>query len=113
MKRQLQKLGKGETFLVAEDVLNYNLQVVGRGQTFIGILSGAVAGILGVTGMVGFGVFLLTHVFVSCFYCFGMAAVKQYPLFRSTSQVFQQAFFQSLFSFVLFWTLAFNLVHLF
>jgi len=82
-------------------------------RSFMGIVSGCVAGILGLTGLEGLVCFLGLHLTVSVtIYCKMGFDLKTYS--RESALGFWTADVQkSGLSFMLFWTLFYGLVHLF
>ena len=76
------------------------------------MVAGAVCGVLGVTGLMGF---LFYFVSAAAGGALLMARTGGRPrsFFTSTSALFTHGFFQGLMSFVLGWTLMGNIVHVF
>jgi len=93
--------------------LQSNMKSVDEIHSFMGIVSGCTAGILGLTGGIGFAFFFFTHLFVSISIMFKMKFnLKAYTQNSVTSFLF--AGLQNCgMSYMLFWTLFYGLVYLF
>jgi hypothetical protein len=92
---------------------SHNSQIMDRLRSFMGIVSGCVAGVLGLTGFAGLVCFLLLHLIVSA-----SLLVKMKFDLRAYSRLsvlgFLLADLQKCgMSFALFWTLFYGLVYLF
>eukprot|EP00543_Licmophora_paradoxa_P015736 CAMPEP_0202474602 /NCGR_PEP_ID=MMETSP1360-20130828/92471_1 /ASSEMBLY_ACC=CAM_ASM_000848 /TAXON_ID=515479 /ORGANISM="Licmophora paradoxa, Strain CCMP2313" /LENGTH=125 /DNA_ID=CAMNT_0049101739 /DNA_START=205 /DNA_END=582 /DNA_ORIENTATION=- len=94
--------------------LNLNLQRVDKIKTFMGIVAGCVAGILGLTGLEGLVCFIILHLTI----LLSIAAFKMnFNLAAFTKQSWMGFMTtnlqQSALSFMLFWTLFYGLVYLY
>ncbi|CAL9112022.1 unnamed protein product [Musa acuminata var. zebrina] len=81
-------------------------------RTFLSIIGGVIAGIWGFTGFTGFIFYFLVMAAAS----FGLAAQAKFSVctyFDSWNRIFLDGIFGGLMSFVLFWTFAYDIVHIF
>ncbi|XP_031481617.1 uncharacterized protein LOC116251467 [Nymphaea colorata] len=95
----------------AENLQN-NMKIIYYSRTFLSIIGGVVAGILGFTGMMGFIFYFLIMAVTSL----GIAIKAKFSIhnyFDSWNRVLLDGFFGGLMSFVLFWTFAYDIVHIF
>ncbi|CAI9762594.1 unnamed protein product [Fraxinus pennsylvanica] len=95
----------------AENMQN-NAKIIYYSRTFMSIIGGVIAGILGFTGLTGFIVYFLVMAITSV----GIAAKAGFsvlPYFNSWNQILIDGFLGGLLSFVLFWTFAYDFVHIF
>lgn len=96
------------------DAFRYNFRKMDKIRSFMGIVAGCVAGVLGLTGLSGLACFLILHTSVNlCILSFKMNFnLKAYT--QESMISFLLADFQKCaMSFMLFWTLFFGLVYLF
>eukprot|EP00004_Rigifila_ramosa_P012013 TRINITY_DN2580_c0_g1_i1.p1 TRINITY_DN2580_c0_g1~~TRINITY_DN2580_c0_g1_i1.p1 ORF type:complete len:108 (-),score=27.58 TRINITY_DN2580_c0_g1_i1:26-349(-) len=89
-----------------------NIQVVNYCRVLMATLTAIVAGIFGFTGLAGFACFFFSWVCVSGWFLVGMQN-KPKVYMRRPSELWTEGLFQALLTFVLIWTIAFNLVHSF
>lgn len=94
--------------------LTNNVQAIERIRSFMGIICGCCAGILGLTNSAGIAFFLLSHIFVSASILtikmkFDLKNFLRTPLFSFLLDGLQNCFM----SYMLFWTLFYGLVFLF
>mmetsp|Transcript_4364 Transcript_4364/g.12201 ORF Transcript_4364/g.12201 Transcript_4364/m.12201 type:complete len:127 (-) Transcript_4364:1397-1777(-) len=92
---------------------NLNMKKMDTVRSFMGIVSGCVAGVLGLTGLSGLVCFLILHLTVS----FAILAKMKFHLHTYSRQpmiAFLSADLQKCaLSFMLFWTLFYGIVYLF
>ena len=111
---QEKKSGNGLNELLtfnAENMQN-NMKIIYYSRTFLSIIGGVVAGILGFTGLKGFVFYLLLMAVTSV----GLVAKAKFSIqtyFDSWNRVLLDGFLGGLMSFVLFWTFAYDIVHIF
>ncbi|XP_071722170.1 uncharacterized protein [Rutidosis leptorrhynchoides] len=89
-----------------------NMKVIYYSRTFLSIIGGAIAGILGFTGLTGFVFYFLIMAITSV----GLMAKAKFSIhsyFDSSNRVIFDGFLGGLMSFVLFWTFAYDIVHIF
>ncbi|XP_022972030.1 ER membrane protein complex subunit 6 [Cucurbita pepo subsp. pepo] len=97
--------------LNAENLQN-NLKIIYYSRTFLSIIGGVIAGILGFTSLTGFIFYFLVMAITSI----GLAAKAGFSFhsyFESWNQILLDGFLSGLMSFVLFWTFAYDIVHIF
>eukprot|EP00271_Cylindrocystis_brebissonii_P003690 TRINITY_DN14937_c0_g1_i1.p2 TRINITY_DN14937_c0_g1~~TRINITY_DN14937_c0_g1_i1.p2 ORF type:complete len:123 (-),score=18.42 TRINITY_DN14937_c0_g1_i1:725-1093(-) len=96
----------------SQENMLHNSRIVYYSKTFLSIVAGAVAGILGLTGLAGFFCYVLIM---------GLGSVGLYlktggdisSYFDSWQRVAIDGVSQGAMSFILFWTLAYDIVHIF
>ncbi|KAK9672294.1 hypothetical protein RND81_12G090100 [Saponaria officinalis] len=99
------------TMLNAENIQS-NLKVINYSRTFMSIVAGIMAGILGFNGVMGFVFYTIVMAVTSL----GLTAKANFSIhsyFDSWNRVLLDGFFGGLMSFVLFWTFAYDIVHIF
>lgn len=77
------------------------------------IVAGCVAGILGMEGFSGFLFFFVSCMATSSMLCARMGSVTMSDYFAKPYQVWTEGLTEGLMSYILFWTLLFDLVHIF
>ncbi|GLT67263.1 hypothetical protein SLA2020_395840 [Shorea laevis] len=89
-----------------------NMKIIYYSQTFMSIIGGVVAGILGFTGLTGFIFYFLVMAITSA----GLIAKTKFSVnsyFDCWNRILLDGFMGGLMSFVLFWTFAYDIVHIF
>ncbi|KAI3962599.1 hypothetical protein MKW98_008466, partial [Papaver atlanticum] len=92
--------------------LQSNMKVIYYSRTFLSIVAGVIAGVLGFTSLTGFVFYFLIMAVTSV----GLAAKAKFNVhayFDSWNRVTLDGFLSGLMSFVLFWTFAYDIVHIF
>ncbi|KAI9595715.1 Rab5-interacting protein-domain-containing protein [Syncephalis fuscata] len=104
----------------ASDESRYVLAYVTQNQRVItycrsgfSAVSGSAAGILGLTGLYGFYFYVVTTIIMSGLLWSLKTAGQPLRYFRSTSEVVWDGVMGGLFSYVLFWTLLYGIVHVY
>ncbi|XVE65480.1 hypothetical protein DITRI_Ditri08aG0003300 [Diplodiscus trichospermus] len=95
----------------AENLQN-NMKVIYYSRTFMSIIGGVIAGILGFTGLMGFIFYFLVMAITSG----GLIAKAKFSVhsyFDSWNRIILDGIMGGLMSFVLFWTFAYDIVHIF
>ncbi|XP_027330812.1 ER membrane protein complex subunit 6-like [Abrus precatorius] len=95
----------------AENIQN-NMKIIYYSRTFLSIIGGVVAGILGFTSLKGF----VFYFFLMALTSLGIIAKARFSIhsyFDSWNRVLLDGFLGGLMSFVLFWTFAYDIVHIF
>ncbi|XP_043690600.1 ER membrane protein complex subunit 6-like [Telopea speciosissima] len=95
----------------AENLQN-NMKIIYYSRTFLSIIGGVIAGILGFTGLTGAVFYFLIMAITSL----GLAAKAKFSIhayFDSWNRIVFDGFLSGLMSFVLFWTFAYDIVHIF
>ncbi|XP_015867822.2 uncharacterized protein LOC107405306 [Ziziphus jujuba] len=89
-----------------------NMKIIYYSRTFMSIIGGVIAGILGFTSLTGFIFYFLVMAITSV----GLTAKAGFSIhsyFSSWNQIVLDGFLGGLMSFVLFWTFAYDIVHIF
>uniref|UniRef100_A0A7C9D4R1 ER membrane protein complex subunit 6 n=1 Tax=Opuntia streptacantha TaxID=393608 RepID=A0A7C9D4R1_OPUST len=94
------------------DNMQSNMKVIYYSRTFLSIIGGVIAGILGFTGLTGF-IFYLVVMAITSVALAAKAKFSVHTYFDSWNRVLLDGFFGGLMSFVLFWTFAYDIVHIF
>ncbi|RCV16639.1 hypothetical protein SEVIR_3G157100v4 [Setaria viridis] len=92
--------------------LTSNVKSIYYSRTFLSIIGGVVAGIWGFTGLMGFVFYFLIMMVASI----GLLAKSKFSVqtyFDSWNRILIEGVFGSLMSFVLFWSFAYDIVHIF
>lgn len=76
------------------------------------IVSGMAAGIMGLTGLLGFAIFLLTTCILSVLMFFKMGGQPK-PYFKKPEEVWSEGVMAAMMSYILFWTLFYDIVHIY
>ncbi|GAV03133.1 hypothetical protein RvY_13608 [Ramazzottius varieornatus] len=89
-----------------------NLASVDYGRIFTALLAGSTAGILGLTGLYGFLFFFVSNGLL------GLLVLQKYnvqykPYFKKLHMIFTHGLFNSLLTYILFWTFLYGLVHVY
>uniref|UniRef100_A0A2P2M5C0 ER membrane protein complex subunit 6 n=1 Tax=Rhizophora mucronata TaxID=61149 RepID=A0A2P2M5C0_RHIMU len=92
--------------------LQSNMKVIYYSRTFLSIIGGVIAGILGLTGLTGF-IFYFLIMGITSIGLIAKAKFFIHSYFDSWNQVVLDGFLGGLMSFVLFWTFAYDIVHIF
>ncbi|KAG8370556.1 hypothetical protein BUALT_Bualt14G0129400 [Buddleja alternifolia] len=95
----------------AENMLN-NTRIINYSRTFMSIIGGVIAGILGFTSLTGFIFYFLVMAITSA----GLGAKTGFSVhsyFDSWNRIILDGLLSGLLSFVLFWTFAYDIVHIF
>ncbi|EES01277.1 hypothetical protein BDA96_03G281500 [Sorghum bicolor] len=95
----------------AENLVS-NVKSINYSRTFLSIISGVVAGIWGFTGLMGF-VFYFLVMMVASLMLLVKAKVSVHTYFDSWNRIIIEGVLGGLMSFVLFWTFAYDIVHIF
>ncbi|XP_078168223.1 rab5-interacting family protein [Carex rostrata] len=92
--------------------LQSNMKSINYSRTFLSIIGGVVAGIWGFTGLTGFVFYFMVMLAASL----GLAAKAKFSAgsyFDSWNRILLDGILGGLMSFVLFWTFAYDFVHIF
>mmetsp|Transcript_7220 Transcript_7220/g.12189 ORF Transcript_7220/g.12189 Transcript_7220/m.12189 type:complete len:111 (+) Transcript_7220:93-425(+) len=110
MDPQEQEVDFSEVF--ALDKIANNSRSLNYCRVFVAIISGCAAGILGVTGLVGFLFFLLSTFVLSAGLYSAMGSDPK-PFFKSSTDVWTAGINEAMMSYILFWTLFYDIVHIY
>ncbi|KAL7104770.1 hypothetical protein ACP275_07G003200 [Erythranthe tilingii] len=94
-----------------ENIQN-NTRIINYSRTFMSIIGGVIAGILGVNGLTGIVFYFLVMAITTA----GLAAKTEFSVhsyFDSWNRIVFDGILGGLMSFVLFWTFAYDMVHIF
>ncbi|XP_064997932.1 uncharacterized protein LOC135632943 [Musa acuminata AAA Group] len=94
------------------DNLQSNIKSIYYSRTFLSIIGGVIAGIWGFTGLTGF-IFYFIVMAVASLSLAAKAKFSVHAYFDSWSRILVDGIFGGLMSFVLFWTFAYDIVHIF
>nr|XP_003416890.2 ER membrane protein complex subunit 6 [Loxodonta africana] len=97
---------------VSEAAVRGNAAVLDYCRTSVSALSGATAGILGLTGLYGFIFYLLASVLLSLLLIL-KAGRRWNKYFKSRRPLFTGGLIGGLFTYVLFWTFLYGMVHVY
>ncbi|KAL1548229.1 ER membrane protein complex subunit 6-like isoform X2 [Salvia divinorum] len=109
-KKSSDALDEIPTFNV-ENMQN-NTRIINYSRTFMSIIGGVIAGILGYTALTGF----IFYFVIMAITTVGLAAKTGFAVhsfFDSWNQIVFDGILGGLLSFVLFWTFAYDMVHIF
>uniref|UniRef100_A0A0C9QNJ4 ER membrane protein complex subunit 6 n=1 Tax=Wollemia nobilis TaxID=56998 RepID=A0A0C9QNJ4_9CONI len=97
---------------ISPENLQNNMRVIYYSRTFLSIIGGVVAGILGLTGWKGF-IFYFVMMALTSLGVIAKAKFDIHEYFDSWNRVILDGISGGLMSFVLFWTFAYDIVHIF
>ncbi|XP_009412423.2 uncharacterized protein LOC103993909 isoform X2 [Musa acuminata AAA Group] len=103
---------EGDLPIFNAENLQSNIKSIYYSRTFLSIIGGVIAGIWGFTGFTCFIFYFLVMAAAS----FSLAAQAKFSVctyFDSWNRIFLDGIFGGLMSFVLFWTFAYDIVHIF
>ncbi|KAM3412534.1 hypothetical protein ACQJBY_003944 [Aegilops geniculata] len=98
--------------VIQAENLTSNVRSILYSRTFLSIISGVVAGIWGFTGLTGF-VFYFVIMMVASIGLLAKSKFSVHTYFDSWSRILVEGVLAGLMSFVLFWTFAYDIVHIF
>ncbi|KAG0599599.1 hypothetical protein M758_12G164600 [Ceratodon purpureus] len=96
----------------SQENVQINMRIIYYSRTFLSIVGGVIAGVLGLTGISGFLCYFLIMMLASG----GIAAKAKFDVhsyFDSWNRVLFDGIGQGMLSFILFWTFAYDIVHIF
>lgn len=105
-----QKDEEGEFLQMA--ALQQNMRTLSHCRIFAGVMAGCIAGLLKIEGLLGVAVFIVVTLIHSTMIAakMGFEITRHFPKSRD---LFVSQFGGGLLSFILFWTLSFDMVHIF
>ncbi|XP_066999805.1 ER membrane protein complex subunit 6 isoform X2 [Anabrus simplex] len=107
------KLDKsGEMMAYGEAAVRNNAGILEYCRTSMAALSGSTAGLLGLTGFYGFGFYVFAVVGLWCLILL-KAGSHWEKYFISRRALLTNGFFSGLFTYVLFWTFLYGMVHVY
>ncbi|CAO2165964.1 unnamed protein product [Urochloa humidicola] len=102
----------GDVPIINAENLVSNVKSLNYSRTFLSIISGVIAGIWGFTGLMGFVFYFLVMMGTSL----GLLVKAKFSVhtyFDSWNRILIEGVFGGLMSFVLFWTFAYDIIHIF
>jgi len=96
----------------AMDRIAFNGRILNFCRVFVAIVSGCAAGIMGITGLGGFVAFLVSTLLLSCG-LFLKVSCEPKPFFKKPEDIWFEGITQALMSYILFWTLFYDIVHIY
>lgn len=112
MNRMKYRKEKGEIVAYSEGAVRHNLVLLEYCRTSMAALSGSTAGILGLTGLLGFAFYCVSAVILWLF-LLAKAGIDWEKYFRSRMQLLTSGFFGGLITYILFWTFLYGMVHVY
>jgi len=94
------------------DRMGYNIRTVNSCRTFVAIVAGMAAGVLGIEGLAGFVAFLGTTAVLSVGLYFKVACDPK-PYFKKPNDIWTEGISQAAMSYIMFWTLFYDIVHIY
>jgi hypothetical protein len=92
--------------------IRHNAAMIEYCRTSISALAGSTAGILGLTGLYGFAFYFLTA-FIMSFMLLLKAGSQWQKYFRARLALFINGLMGGLFTYILFWTFIYGMVHVY
>ncbi|CAG9118956.1 hypothetical protein JYU34_019331 [Plutella xylostella] len=106
------KDNKPEPVAYSEAALRNNASVVEYCRTSMAALSGSTAGVLGLTGLYGFAFYVFAVVILWIMFMV-RAGPNWHKYYVSRQSLLTNGFFGALFTYVLFWTFIYGMVHVY
>lgn len=102
----------GETKVYNQGAIQHNAAVVEYTRTCTAVFSGMGAGVLGLTALYGFGFYFIA-MFGMWLILIAKAGANYQRYFTSRKAILMNGFFGSLFTYILCWTFAYGMVHVY
>lgn len=102
----------GSVTALSESAIRHNFSAVEYCKTFVAALSGSCAGIMGLTGILGF-VFYFISALVLWLMVLGKTGEDWKKYFRQRQILLTNGIFDGLFTYILFWTFLYGMVHVY
>eukprot|EP01095_Lingulamoeba_sp_RSL-Kostka_P009775 TRINITY_DN3393_c0_g1_i1.p1 TRINITY_DN3393_c0_g1~~TRINITY_DN3393_c0_g1_i1.p1 ORF type:complete len:110 (+),score=1.30 TRINITY_DN3393_c0_g1_i1:44-373(+) len=93
--------------------VSINRRVVYNARIMISVIAGIYAGIMGATNLFGLIIYLMISILLLSLVLILKIKFDFSSFFQSKLLIFKEGLFQGLMTFVLFWTLAYNIVHIY
>uniref|UniRef100_A0A7S0Q1B5 ER membrane protein complex subunit 6 n=1 Tax=Coccolithus braarudii TaxID=221442 RepID=A0A7S0Q1B5_9EUKA len=90
----------------------FNTRSLNYCRVFVAIVSGAAAGILGLEGLIGFLAFFITTFALSAG-AYLVVGCEPKPYFKLSADVWTEGIKDGMMSYILFWTLFYDIVHIY
>ncbi|RHZ44770.1 hypothetical protein Glove_709g13 [Diversispora epigaea] len=104
---------QNQASLYVSEKIVQNVKTITFIRSSMSAITGSAAGILGLTGYYGFIFYGITSLFTSFLIWSAKAQAKPGLYFRNGLDVWTEGVFGGLFSYVLFWTLLYGIVHVY
>ena len=92
--------------------IGYNGRILNFCRVFCAIISGCAAGICGITGVAGFLVFFIST-FALSVGLYLKVSMEPKPFFKKPEDIWFEGVSQAMMSYILFWTLFYDIVHIY
>ena len=96
----------------AMERIGFNGRILNFCRVFVAIISGCAAGIMGITGIPGFLAFFLSTFLLSVGLYLKVSCEPK-PFFKKPEDIWTEGIMQALMSYILFWTLFYDIVHIY
>ncbi|XP_041459971.1 ER membrane protein complex subunit 6-like [Lytechinus variegatus] len=103
---------KEQPVIYNELAIRGNMSILDYCRTFMSAISGSAAGILGLTGLYGF-IFYFITAFSLSFMLFLKTGGQWHKYFRMRRPLLTHGLFGGLFTYILFWTFLYGMVHVY
>lgn len=95
----------------SDTAIRHNFLTLEYCKTFVSALSGSCAGIIGLTGLIGFGFYLIVEFVLWSMMVYKSGFDDKYFIERQV--LLTRGLFDGLFTYVLFWTFLYGMVHVY
>eukprot|EP00695_Tsukubamonas_globosa_P000885 TRINITY_DN1825_c0_g1_i1.p2 TRINITY_DN1825_c0_g1~~TRINITY_DN1825_c0_g1_i1.p2 ORF type:complete len:106 (-),score=6.16 TRINITY_DN1825_c0_g1_i1:172-489(-) len=99
-------------FGLSKEKIDKNEKILSNCRTFASILGGCVTGVLGLTGLLGFVLYFVCSILLSL----GLLVKSKFSTkryFRTSSSIWTSGVGSGLMTYILFWTLMYDIVYIF
>ena len=96
----------------AMERIGYNARILNYCRVFVAIIAGCAAGIMGITGLSGFAVFLISTLLLSVGLYLKVGCEPK-PFFKKPEDLWFEGITSASMSYILFWTLFYDIVHIY
>jgi hypothetical protein len=96
----------------AMERIGFNARILNFCRVFVAIIAGMAAGIMGITGIPGFLAFFLSTFLLSVG-LYLKVSMEPKPFFKKPEDIWTEGIMQALMSYILFWTLFYDIVHIY
>jgi len=104
----------GTVVALSETAIRNNFSAVEYSKTFVAALSGSCAGIIGLTGISGFAFYFLSAVILWLMVLYKAGFNDKWKkYFRQRKILLTNGIFDGLFTYILFWTFLYGMVHVY
>lgn len=96
----------------AMDRIGFNARILNFCRVFVAIVAGCAAGIMGITGVSGFVCFFISTLLLSVGLYLKVSCDPK-PFFKKPDDIWTEGITQAMMSYILFWTLFYDIVHIY